>query len=165
MFLLRGISWKKNISITIEQVTKMAETKKYFEDVTDNEELPSFDVTVNRTHFVKYAGAGGDFNPIHHDEEFATSVGLPSVFAMGLMHGGFLTRVVTDWAGDGNVRRYKIRFASQVWPKDTLTFKGKVVKKYTENGKSLVDCELFVVNQHGQNAIIGEATVSLPTHN
>ena len=143
----------------------MAETKKYFEDVVDNEKLPSFDVTVSRTHFVKYAGAGGDFNPIHHDEEFAKSVGLPSVFAMGLMHGSFLTRVVSDWAGDGNVRRYKIRFSSQVWPKDTLTFKGKVVKKYTENDKNLVDCELFVVNQRGQNAIVGEATVSLPLRN
>jgi acyl dehydratase len=141
----------------------MGDVKKYFEDVTDGEEMPTIEVTVSRTHIVKYAGAGGDFNPIHHDEELAKSIGLPSVFAMGLMHGGFLTRVVTDWAGDGAVRRYKIRFSAQVWPKDTLTLKGAVTKKYSDGERNLVDCELFVVNQHGQNAIVGEATVSLPS--
>jgi len=140
----------------------MTEIKRYFEDVRDGEELPSFEVTVNRTHFVRYAGAGGDFNPVHHDEEFAKAVGLPSVFAMGLMHGGFLTRVATDWAGVENIRRFKIRFTAQVWPNDTLTCKGNVVGKSVEGDKNLVHLDLFVVNQHGQNAIVGEATVSLP---
>ena len=83
----------------------MATAKLYFEDVKGDETLPSFQLTVTRTHIVKYIGAGGDFFPIHHDEEFAKSVGLPSVFANGLMHGGMLTRVLTDWAGDGRVGR------------------------------------------------------------
>lgn len=141
----------------------MATAKLYFEDVKGDETLPSFQLTVTRTHIVKYIGAGGDFFPIHHDEEFAKSVGLPSVFANGLMHGGMLTRVLTDWAGDGRVGRYKIRFASMVWPGDTLTFAGHVVKKYQQDGENLVDCELSVVNQKGESAITGEATVMLPT--
>ncbi|MCX5851295.1 MAG: MaoC/PaaZ C-terminal domain-containing protein [Deltaproteobacteria bacterium] len=141
----------------------MATAKLYFEDVKGDETLPSFQLTVTRTHIVKYIGAGGDFFPIHHDEEFAKSVGLPSVFANGLMHGGMLTRVLTDWAGDGRVGRYKIRFASMVWPGDTLTFAGHVVKKYQQDGANLVDCELSVVNQKGESAITGEATVTLPT--
>jgi acyl dehydratase len=141
----------------------MAGEKIYFEDVKEDEALPSFDITVTRTHIIKYAGASGDFQPIHHDEEFAKSVGLPSVFAMGLMHGGFLTRVVTDWAGDGKIKRYKVRFKAIVWPKDTLTCKGHVVSKYQKNGENLVDCRLFVVNQKGENAIEGESTVSLPS--
>lgn len=140
----------------------MADEQLYFEDVQGNEELSPFAITITRTHIVKYAGASGDFFPIHHDEEFAKSVGLPSVFAMGLMHGGMLTRMVTDWAGDGRVKRYKIRFATMVWPGDTLTFKGKVVKKYQEECENLVDCELSIVNQNGENAITGNATVSLP---
>ena len=82
---------------------------------------------------------------------------------MGLMHGGFLTRVVTDWAGDGKIKRYKVRFKAIVWPKDTLTCKGHVVSKYQKNGENLVDCRLFVVNQNGENAIEGETTVSLPS--
>jgi acyl dehydratase len=141
----------------------MAGEKIYFEDVKEDEALPSFDITVTRTHIIKYAGASGDFQPIHHDEEFAKSVGLPSIFAMGLMHGGFLTRVVTDWAGDGKIKRYKVRFKAIVWPKDTLTCKGHVVSKYQKNGENLVDCRLFVVNQKGENAIEGESTVSLPS--
>jgi acyl dehydratase len=143
----------------------MAEIKRYFEDVKENEELPPFEVTVTRTHIVKYAGAGGDFNPIHHDEEFAKAIGLPSVFAMGLMHGGFLSKIVTDWAGDGTVRKYKIRFRTQVWPHDTITCKGHVVRKYQENGENLVDCDLAVVNQRGEDAILGETTVALPSKN
>lgn len=139
----------------------MADTERYFEDVKENEEIPSFELTINRTHIVKYAGAGGDFNPLHHDEEFAKSIGFPSVFAMGLMHGGMLSRLITDWAGDGRIKRYKIRFAAIVWPGDTLTFKGQVVKKYKEGDENLVDCSLSVVNQRGENAITGKATVSL----
>lgn len=140
----------------------MGDARLYFEDVKGDEELPSFEMTVTRTHIVKYAGASGDFYPVHHDEELAKSLGLPSVFAMGLMHGGMLTRVVTDWVGDGRIRRYKIRFTGMVWPHDTLTFKGRVVKKYQKGGENLVDSELFVVNQNGENVITGQASASLP---
>ncbi|MGD0274766.1 MAG: MaoC/PaaZ C-terminal domain-containing protein [Syntrophales bacterium] len=141
----------------------MTKQKLYFEDVKGDEELPSTQLTITRTHIVKYIGAGGDFFPIHHDEEFAKSVGLPSVFANGLMHGGMLTRIITDWAGNGKVKRYKIRFATMVWPGDTLTFAGRAVKKYQQGEENLVDCELSVVNQKGEAAITGEATVSLPS--
>jgi acyl dehydratase len=136
---------------------------KYFEDVADNEQLPSFQQTITRTHIVKYAGAGGDFNPMHHDEELAKAMGLPSVFAMGLMHGGMLARVITDWAGDGCVKRYKIKFSGMVWPHDVLTFSGSVIRKYQENQANLVDCQLSVVNQKGETAIAGEATTVLPS--
>ncbi|MBA2882983.1 acyl dehydratase [Desulfosalsimonas propionicica] len=140
-----------------------ANAQRYFEDVKDSETLPSFEIIISRTHIIKYVGAGGDFQPIHHDEEFAKSIGLPSIFANGLMHGGMLTRVITDWAGDGVIKRYKLRFTGIVWPKDTLTFLGNVRKKYQENGENLVDCTLMVKNQKGENTIEGEATVSLPT--
>lgn len=140
----------------------IAEPKLYFEDVKGDEELSSFRITVTRTHIVKYVGAGGDFFPIHHDEEFAKSVGLPSVFANGLMHGGMLSRIVTDWAGDGRIKRYKIRFAAMVWPGDTLSFAGHVIKKYRSDSENLVDCELSVTNQNGEKTITGEATVALP---
>jgi acyl dehydratase len=134
----------------------------YFEDVMECEELPSFEIKITRTHIIKYAGASGDFTLIHHDEEFAKSLGLPSILAMGMMHGGMLSRVVTDWAGDGRVKRYKIRFTGLVWPNDVLTFKGQVIRKYQESGENLVDCQLSIVNQKGENTIFGEATVLLP---
>jgi acyl dehydratase len=143
----------------------MPERVLYFEDVKGDEKLPSFDVTVTRTHIVKYAGAGGDFFPVHIDEEYAKSVGLPSVFAMGLMHGGMLSRVVTGWAGDGTIKRYKLRFLGVVWPNDRLSFGGRVVRKYQKNDKNLVDFDLAVTNQNREPVILGEVTASLPSRN
>ncbi|MBU2551899.1 MAG: MaoC family dehydratase N-terminal domain-containing protein [Proteobacteria bacterium] len=141
----------------------MTDKSRYYEDVKENDSLPAFDITVTRTHIIKYAGAGGDFQPIHHDEEYARAVGLPSIFAMGMMHGGMLARLVTDWAGVGRVKRYRLRFGTMVWPGDTLTFQGIVARKEAESGENLVDLSLSVTNQKGESAIIGEATVALPS--
>ena len=134
-----------------------------FKDLKQGDALPSFDVTVSRTHIVKFAGAGGDFNPIHHDEELAKSLGLPSVFAMGLMHGGYLSKILTDWAGPASVRRYKVRFKGMVWPGDTITCRGEVARLYQENEENLAECRLEVVNQNGETAIEGEAVVCIPS--
>lgn len=140
----------------------MPENKMFFDDVAENQELPSFQETVTRTHFVRYAGAGGDMNPIHHDEEFAKAAGLPSVFAMGMMQGSYLSRIITDWAGVGHVKSYKVKFQSMVWPNDTLTFKGRVSRCYIDNTENLVDCDLMVTNQRDETVIIGNAVLRLP---
>lgn len=82
---------------------------------------------ITRTDIVRYAGAGGDFNPIHHDEEFATRAGLPSVFAMGMLQGGVLAQRIARWVGPENVRAFALRFTGQVWPGDVLRFEGRVI--------------------------------------
>jgi acyl dehydratase len=81
---------------------------------------------LTRTDFVRYAGAGGDLNPVHHDEELARSAGLRSVFAMGMLHAGMLGTRLAGWVGPDNIRRYSVRFTGQVWPGDELTFTGSV---------------------------------------
>lgn len=141
----------------------MAEEKLSFEDASEGNEAPELSLEVTRTHIAKYAGAGGDFNPLHTDEAFAKAVGLPSVFAMGLMQGGYLARMLTDWVGVGNLKRYKIRFTGQVWPGETITCKGRITRKYEKDGEKLIDCELAVVNQEGESKIAGEATAALPS--
>ncbi|MBU1670235.1 MAG: MaoC family dehydratase N-terminal domain-containing protein [Actinobacteria bacterium] len=141
----------------------MPEEKLFFEDASEGDEAPELSLEVTRTHIVKYAGAGGDFNPIHTDEAFAKAVGLPSVFAMGLMQGGYLARMLTDWLGVGNLKRYKIRFTGQVWPGETITCRGRITRRRSADGENLVDCELAVVNQDGQSKIVGEATAVLPS--
>ena len=143
----------------------MNEMKRYFEDIKEDEPMPSFEITITRTHIIKYGGAGGDFYPVHHDEEYAKSVGLPSIFAMGMMQGGMLSRVVTDWATNGMVKRYKLRFAEIVWPNDTLIFKGRVKRKYVQKEEFLVDCILSAINQNGKTALDGETTISFPSKN
>ncbi|GIW19116.1 MaoC/PaaZ C-terminal domain-containing protein [Tepidiforma sp.] len=109
---------------------------------------------VNRTHIVKYAGASGDFNPIHHDEIFAKEVaGYPSVFAHGMLSMGLTGRALTDWLGVTALKRYGVRFTRQVWPGDTLTAKFEVTK--VEDG--LATIKVVTVNQNGETVIEGEA--------
>ena len=68
---------------------------------------------LSRTHFVKYAGASGDFNPMHHDDTIATQVGNPSVFGHGMLTAGLMARVVKDWFGPEAMRRFHVRFAKR----------------------------------------------------
>jgi acyl dehydratase len=84
-------------------------------NVEVGQELPAQDFPVSRVDLVRYAGASGDFNPIHWNERFATSVGLPNVIAHGMYTMAVAIRVVTDWAGDpGCVIEYGVRFTRPV---------------------------------------------------
>lgn len=142
----------------------MAHKKLYFEDVKEEDELPSFTVeNLTRSDFVKYAGSSGDFNPIHHDQTFAEVSGNPTVFAMGMLNAGILSRLVADYAGLENVRKYKVRFATRVWPGDSVTCKGKVTKKAVENGEKIIEGELAALNQKGEVAIQGSFRATLPS--
>lgn len=115
---------------------------------------------LTRTQIVQYAGASGDFNPIHHDEIFATkTAGYPSVFAHGMLSMGLTGRLLTDWLGDGVLRSFGVRFVRQVWPGDTLTAKG-TVKAVGADGR--VEIELVTTNQHGEPVLAGEAVAQLP---
>jgi acyl dehydratase len=84
-------------------------------DVEVGTALPPLTVRLTRTDLVRYAGASGDFNPIHHSDHFAAQVGLPGVIAHGLLTMGTALRVVTGWAGDpARVRSYFVRFTKPV---------------------------------------------------
>jgi acyl dehydratase len=120
------------------------------------EEFPA----LTRTMFVKYAGASGDFNPMHHDDMIATQVGNPSVFGPGMLTMGLAARVVKDWFGPEAVRRFQVRFSKQVWPGDVLTCTAVVTGKREEGSEKLVDLDLTVVNQNGDKAITGAATAA-----
>jgi acyl dehydratase len=116
---------------------------------------------LTRTMFVKYAGASGDFNPMHHDDTIATQVGNPSVFGHGMLTMGLAARVVKDWFGPEAIRRLRVRFAKQVWPGDVLTCTATVTATREEAGERLVDLDLVVANQNGDQAITGAATAAL----
>ena len=98
---------------------------------------------ISRTDMVRYQGASGDFNPIHHDEEFAKSAGYPSVFSVGMLQAGILAGYATDWLGAPNVRRYSVQFREQVWPGDTVVCSGTVTRRYEDGGERKVDVELL----------------------
>jgi acyl dehydratase len=142
----------------------MAERKKlYFEDVKEGDAIPPFVVeNLTRTDIVRYAGASGDFNPMHHDQTFAEKAGLPTVFAHGMLNAGFVSKCVSDYVGRENLRKFKVRFATRVWPGDTITCKGSVTKKYEEGGKRFIEGDLVALNQKGEAAIAGSFKAELP---
>lgn len=104
---------------------------------------------ITRTDIVRFAGAGGDFNPLHHDEEYARAAGFPGVFAMGQMQAGMLSRLATDWLGLAQVESYKVRFAAKVWPGDELTLR---VAEQERDGDA-VEAVLEAVRQNGEVAV------------
>ena len=114
---------------------------------------------LSRTQIVMYAGASGDYNPLHSDEVFTTKVaGYPSVFAHGMLTMGMTGRMLTNWVGDGRLTRYGVRFVAQVWPGDSLVAKAKVDALREENGQHFVDLTVSTVNQNGQEVIKGSAS-------
>ena len=141
----------------------MPAIERYWEDVPEGEALPEVHVEgLTRTDFVRYAGASGDFNPIHHDQTFAEGAGLPTVFAMGMLTAGILSRVVTRFAGRPAVRRYRVRFVTRAWPGDDVVCGGTVTRKFEEAGEKRVEGELRAVNQRGQTLVTGTFVVALP---
>src|ERR1700751_1726440 len=101
----------------------MAEQKLYFEDVSEGDEAPVVTHELTRTDLVQYAGASGDFKPMHHDEVKAQAAGVPSVFGHGMFAAGFLGKAGTDYVGVGPLTNFKVRFAKQTWPGETFTTK------------------------------------------
>ncbi len=116
---------------------------------------------LTRTQIVQYAGASGDYNPLHTDEVFATQVaGYPSVFAHGMLTMGLTGRMLTDLVGDGRLLSYGGRFTSQVWPGDDLTTTATVeaVHEGGDGDGPSVDLVLSTVNQDGAEVFSGHAS-------
>ena len=114
---------------------------------------------LTRTQIVQYAGASGDYNPLHSDEVFATKVaGYPTIFAHGMLTMGMTGKMLTNFVGDGRLRSFGGRFTAQVWPGDTLTARAEVLAVLSVGGEHLVDLGLATLNQDGREVFTGNAT-------
>ena len=133
-----------------------------FEHVNVGDSLaPLVKGPLEKSQFVDYGQAAMDANPIHTDDEFARQSGYKSVFAQGMLSMGFLGQMLVDNAGAGNVRRFKVRFTKITWPGETITCRGAVTRKYEENGRKLVDCDVHTETESGERRIEGSATLVL----
>jgi acyl dehydratase len=122
-----------------------------------HEEVVVDDLT--RTQLVMYAGTSGDYNPLHTDDLYTKEVaGYPGVFAHGMLSMGLTGTMLTNYVGDGRLKKYGVRFTNQVWPGDTLTAKSTVAGLREEGGEQLVDLTLETVNQDGKTVVTGTAT-------
>ena len=117
---------------------------------------------LKRTQLVQYAGASGDYNPVHTDEKFVTEIaGYPTVFAHGMLTMGMTGMLLTNYVGDGQLTKYGVRFVNQVWPGDTLTGTAEVTDIRQADGEHLVDLTLTTVNQDGTPVLTGTATARI----
>ncbi len=117
---------------------------------------------LKRTQIVQYAGASGDYNPLHSDELFTTQIaGYPSVFAHGMLTMGMTGKLVTNYVGDGRLTNYGVRFTNQVWPGDTLDATATVSAVREEGGEHFVDLDVVTTNQDGAVVVSGKASARI----
>ena len=141
----------------------MKYARVYWDDVKVGDELPPLEKgPIRQIQLTRYAGASGDFNPIHQDDEFAKAAGMGGVFGHGMLSMGFVAQAVTDWSGAGTVRKIGVRFAALVRLEDVVTCRGRVLGKSSTNGEHLCELEIAAENQRGEKVVPGTATIALP---
>lgn len=133
-----------------------------FAAVKVGDQAPVLTHTLTRADLVQYAGASGDFNPMHTDEVAAKEAGMESVFGHGMLSAGLLATALTNWVGIGNLKRYNVRFVKQAWPGEEFVTAITVTGKRTEDGINLVDVDCSLANRAGEVKVAGEATAILP---
>ncbi len=147
----------------------------YWEDVNVGQEIPSLPKVATTMMLVKWAGAFGDFNPLHYENDFAVNfMHTPGIIAHGTLKRQWMIQMLTDWAGDeGWLKKINTQFRAMDFPRkmkslvaphdgDTWYCKGKVTAKSEKDGEHIVDCEIWLENGKGEITTSGTATVMLP---
>ena len=147
----------------------------YWEDVEVGTEVTPLPKVATTQMLVKWAGASGDFNPLHYDDSFAASQGVGKPIVTGQLKRAWLVQLMTDWIGEqGTLKKFSCRFRAIDYPRlmktmtephqgETWWCKGKVTGWYVEGGEHCVDCDIWVENGKGERTTPGSATVVLPS--
>ena len=136
----------------------------YYEDVSVGREIAPLVKQPTTRQLAMWAGASGDYNPIHYDKDLAQSKGLPGVIVPGQLAGCFLGQLVTDWIGEeGKLRKLVCNYKGMNFPDETITCKGEVSKKYIEDGEHYIECSLWIENTKGEKTVSGRTIVTLPS--
>jgi acyl dehydratase len=131
-----------------------------FDSISEGQELPLLTKPeITQLQLVKYAGASGDFNPIHTIPDKAREAGLEGTIAHGMLVMGILGQMLSGWAGVKNVLKFGVSFKAVTRPGDILSAGGRVKRKYEEAGKKFLDCALYVRDAKGEIKVEGRATV------
>ena len=133
-----------------------------FEGLHEGMELPEVKKgPITREQLVDYASASGDYNKIHYDEMFAQKAKLEGCIAHGMLVMAMVGSYIMDWAENGTLKDFNIRFTGMTKEGDTLTFKGKIIKKYQENGENIIQIEISSQTQENIITTQGSAIISV----
>ena len=150
-------------------------TQIYWENVNVGDVVTPISKVASTKILVQWAGASGDFNPLHYEDTFAASQGVGKPIVHGQLKRAWLTQLITDWIGEqGTLKKFSCQFRGMDYPRlmksvtepqegETWWCKGKVTKKYVESDEHLVDCDIWVENGKGEITTPGKATVVLPS--
>lgn len=157
------MEFKQRLAVPQATVVPALERGPFFEDVQVGLTLELKKPPITRLQIAKFAGASGDFNPSHVDEDIARDIGgMGGVFAHGMIGMGFIGQLLTDFLWDRQLRMFSTRATRIVRPGDSLTCRAKVVRKWVEDEDNLVEFEVEAVNQNGEVTHVGKAEVVLP---
>ncbi len=136
----------------------------FYEDVAVGSEITPLVKQPTTRQLVMWAGASGDFNPIHYDKDFALERGLPGVVVHGQLAGCFLGQMLTDWLGEGgSLKKLSLSYKGMNFPGEALTCKGTVAKKYIEDDQHFVVLGIWAENPRGEKTLSGTAIITLPS--
>ncbi len=137
----------------------------YFEDVNIGTEMPTLvKGPILKLQHVIYAGASGDFNPLHTDDDFARAVGMKDgVITHGMLVMGFVGQAITNWVPKKYLKRFGVRFAGIARPGNTITITGHVVEKKGAGGENLITCEVTALDETGDVKVTGSFDAALPS--
>jgi acyl dehydratase len=133
----------------------------FLRDVSVGDPMPTLvKEPVSKVQLVRYAGASGDFNPLHTDPEIGKAVGIGGQIAHGMLIMGFVGQAITNWVPKKCLKSFFIRFAGMTRPDDVITVTGKVVDKREDNGR--IRCEVAARNQKDELIVAGQFEAELP---
>ena len=135
----------------------------FFEDIEAGGEIAPLVKEPTTRQLVMWAGASGDFNPIHYDQDFARGRGLSGVIVQGQLVGCFLGQLVTGWMGEaGMLSKLSCSYKGRNYPGETITCRGKITRKYVDGSRHVVECSLWAENSRGEKTVTGSAVVVMP---
>lgn len=137
--------------------------KIYFEDVQVGDELPRL-VTAPVTHLqlVRYAGASGDFNPLHTDPKIGEMIGVGGIIAHGMLVMGFVGQMLSDYVGPQGLKKFGVRFKGMTHLDDEITCSGAITEKYEEHGEGRIAGKVQAADQNGDVKVTGTFVAALP---
>jgi acyl dehydratase len=143
-----------------------APTKIYFEDVQVGDEIPKLvKPMVTHLQLVRYAGASGDFNPLHTDHKVGEMLGIGGIIAHGMLIMGFVGQMLSDYVGPTALRKFDVRFKGMTRLDDVITCTGTITEKAEVDGEARVMGKVQAVDQNGDVKVTGTFVAALPRRN